>query len=543
MKRLFTRLFLSFMMLITITLTAAALLSARQVRKAAWELMDDLMRQTVSARADQIDFWLGQRMSELRVMSESGAFQGSGDGGKIEIIEDFAVRHADDFESVGLVKEDGTVFVSGGDVINISERGYYRKMRASGRAQIISQPLVSRSDRSSIAVILLSAGDSLISGAILLSYISDIAAKIEVKGQHAFIIDRAGYIVAHSDRNRLLSKVNAADIQNDFFRISRPIDSADGWFLVVDIPKKVLKTETSAMIKYIATISAVMAAFGLLTAMLLAASLTRPVKNLQSLMFQAERGNLDVRAPAVRQDELGRLEQSFNSMIIQMKNLIDELGIKKLEVREKHLASMLNQIKPHFLYNSLDSVRWLAIENDDPEVADMIEALSKLFRVSLSGGAEMIPLSRELVHAESYLKIQRSRYGKCFRYEIITDGGLESVSVIKLIIQPLVENAINHGVLKNAGGEGLIRIRCSIEDGDLLIRVCDDGPGFVRPRPGGGERSGYAMGNVDERLSMHFGADYGISRISEPGRDTEVIIRHPVIRGADREGADDDSNC
>lgn len=282
-----------------------------------------------------------------------------------------------------------------------------------------------------------------------------------------------------------------------------------------------------------------------------ASSIARPVEKLRSLMKQAETGDFSIRFSDQRQDEIGQLGHSFNRMIEEISNLIDQVYYEQQRKRETELRVLQEQIKPHFLYNTLDTIQWMAQEKGAGDIVDMVNALTQLFRVGLSKGQEIIPLREEFRHVESYLFIQKVRYEDKFDYIIRIAPGLEQLRVLKVILQPLVENAIYHGI-KERRGKGHIYVGAELEGQDLLLTVEDDGIGMPADKLahlqeelrlshqllpdshkdwGEGGHIGFGARNVHERIFLNFGPNYGITYHSTWGQGTQVTVRHPVIEG------------
>ncbi|HUX13164.1 MAG TPA: sensor histidine kinase [Spirochaetia bacterium] len=271
-----------------------------------------------------------------------------------------------------------------------------------------------------------------------------------------------------------------------------------------------------------------------------ASSIARPVINLQSLMKQVEEGNLAIRFRGKQHDEIGHLGKSFNAMIEQLQKLIDLVYQEQKSKREAEIKILQAQIKPHFLYNTLDTIRWMAHERQADDIVQLVGAITKLFRIGLSEGKELIPISEEVDHARSYLIIQKARYEEKFGYQIDFDGRLADYKVLKLTIQPLVENAIYHGI-KERRGRGNILVQVLSRDGQLVLRVVDDGVGITAENlaevrrmllstPGEGhDHGGFALYNVHERIQLSFGTQYGLRIYSEFGVGTTVEVVHPLV--------------
>lgn len=296
---------------------------------------------------------------------------------------------------------------------------------------------------------------------------------------------------------------------------------------------------------------------GITASYFLANSISRPISQLASVMRKVEEGNMSIRINGERSDEIGLLGRSFNTMLAQIKRLIHQVEKEQRKKREAELRSLQAHIQPHFLYNTLDTIQWLARKDGAKEATEMVEALSKLFRMGLSKGQELIALEDELDHISSYLKIQKTRYKDKLNYSIAVDDEARGLTVLKLILQPIVENAIYHGI-KERRGPGQLLIKVSLSDGSLMFHIEDDGAGMSEERLHdlqqalatttasqelmhsaeltlNGNRSGYGLRNVQERIQLSFSKHYGISVESKVGNGTVVTIRHPIVKAQGRE--------
>ena len=206
--------------------------------------------------------------------------------------------------------------------------------------------------------------------------------------------------------------------------------------------------------------------------------------------------------------------------------------------RRSELDVLQAQINPHFLYNTLDSVVWMTENGRTQDAVVMLTSLARFFRISLSRGSNVIPIADELEHARHYLTIQKMRYKNKFSAAVTAEDGVESLYTIKLIVQPVLENAIYHG-MAYADGDGEITVRAFRDGGDVCIEVTDNGPGMpeevVRrllegggPNPGA-KGSGIGFRNVHQRLRLTFGEPYGLTILSEPDDGTTVRIRLPAL--------------
>lgn len=296
---------------------------------------------------------------------------------------------------------------------------------------------------------------------------------------------------------------------------------------------------------------------GIAASLYLSHTISRPIVQLTSLMQQAEAGDLEIRYLGQRSDEVGLLGRSFNTMLSQIGKLLHLTEVQARQKREAEFRSLQAHIKPHFLYNTLDTIHWMARNNGARDVAEVVESLSRLFRIGLSKGNDIIHLADELEHIRSYLTIQKTRYKDKLNYAIHVSPDIQDVMVLKLLLQPLVENAIYHGI-KERRGPGHITIEARESEGCLLLRVTDDGKGMDPERlarlrasirqalEAGADplettgRTGYGLMNVQARIRLTFGDSYGLSVDSQEGVGTTVSVTHPLIartQNEEREGA------
>jgi len=238
-------------------------------------------------------------------------------------------------------------------------------------------------------------------------------------------------------------------------------------------------------------------------------------------------------------DEIGQLGESYNTMIDRISELINLVQIQEKSKRKVEIAILEAQIKPHFLYNTLDTIQWMAQEHNAQDVVDLVDSLTSMLRIGLSKGNEIITVRMELKHVESYLMIQKTRYEDKLNYSIQVEEQLMSCRVIKLILQPLVENAIYHGI-KEKRGQGQIQILGQIEDGKIHFQVIDDGIGMTPEKleqinqllkQDGLQQNeiGYGIFNVNTKIKLNFGDEYGLSFHSIYGQGTIVDLWHPML--------------
>lgn len=272
---------------------------------------------------------------------------------------------------------------------------------------------------------------------------------------------------------------------------------------------------------------------------LITAGILRPVKVLYDATKQVSEGDFSARARVHSNDEIEILANGFNDMAANMQALIGKIKEDEQKMRRLDLRLLQEQINPHFLYNTLDTIVWLIEGNKADEAVNMVVTLSNFFRLVLSKGKEIISLREEEQHISSYLKIQEVRYRDILEYDIQIDEALYDYQILKLSLQPLVENALYHGI-KYKRARGYIHISGEKTGEVLHLTVSDDGVGMDEDdleelqteieRPCRETEKGFGLANVNERIRMYFGTDYGMKIKSEKGKGTVVELTIPAIR-------------
>lgn len=265
-------------------------------------------------------------------------------------------------------------------------------------------------------------------------------------------------------------------------------------------------------------------------------SITRPFKELSQVTDEIAKGNLSVRANVNTGVEATALSNSMNTMIDKINELLEQVTIEQTRLRKAEFELLQAQINPHFLYNTLDAIIWLAEAGEQKRVVGMVRNLSDFFRTSLNQGKDINSIKEEMLHVKSYLEIQHVRYRDILSYDIEVPESLYIYSIPKITIQPLVENALYHGI-KNKRGMGHISIRGQAGEKDFTITVTDDGIGIdetrLRQVQSGIQnkvltgKDFYGLYNVCERIRLNFGEEYGIFIESVYGEGTSVRVILP----------------
>ncbi len=309
-----------------------------------------------------------------------------------------------------------------------------------------------------------------------------------------------------------------------------------GWKLMGIIQVKSVNTWGDLRTWLIGLIFLCIISIAFLAAWSLSNKVTNPVRNLMKAMKKVEDGDLNVSIKEDAYEEVAELSLSFNKMIQEIQVLLDNTNEEHIKLRKAELKALQAQINPHFLYNTLDSILWLNRTGMRDEVQTLVESLTTFFRIGISKGKDIITLREELDHVESYLKIQSIRYANKFDYSICVEDSMLDYKIPKLVLQPLVENAIYHGV-KLIFGKGHITV--TVKDLDTLweISVSDTGKGMPAEKlqllnkylqgDKEAELNIYGVANVNERLQIIFGKEAGLIYESEEGVGTKVTMRLP----------------
>lgn len=270
----------------------------------------------------------------------------------------------------------------------------------------------------------------------------------------------------------------------------------------------------------------------LLCAGWLSGNLSEPVDRLGRAMGRVMEGDFTVQLQTKRVDELGRLAHSFNRMSREYRDNLEGSLQRQRELNEAQIRLMQSQLNPHFLYNTLDSMKWLGVTHQVPQIAELATDLAALLRFSISQ-AEFVTLEEELEFIDRYLEIQYIRFEDRFACEVDVEERFQHCLLPKLVLQPLVENAIIHGVTDQ--NEGYIKITAWEENGNLVVCVQDNGCGIPpdtlkRLNDGGAPGKHLGLYNVNEILRLHYGPGCGVSAVSRPGAGSRVMIRLPIQR-------------
>jgi two-component system sensor histidine kinase YesM len=340
-----------------------------------------------------------------------------------------------------------------------------------------------------------------------------------------------------SNQNDGASNLNVR-IGNDKYTLLQSGSKDYSWRLISLVPQKAIMFEANSIQIFIAMIGLVLLLLAVFLSNRISKSITRPLMQLMKAIKEIEKGNFDFKSNVNTGDEIKALNDVIHSMVFNIKELLVRNKEEEQAKRKAELTALQAQINPHFLYNTLESLNWYAVRKKEPEISEVITNLGKFFRISLSKGSPFITIEQEIEHAKSYLSIQKFRNAVRFDASIRMEEVSKERYTPKLILQPIIENALIHG-LRNKETAGRLAIRIEQEENAVLFIVADDGLGIkadklaeirdtlTRTKSTG--TGSYGLKNVNDRIRLFFGTSYGINIESPANGGTEVRIRIPIL--------------
>ena len=453
------------------------------------------------------------------------------------------------------------------DNINVLEKDFFKKSMAESEYINFSMPhirdLFDRNENSYSWVISLSRAvevtdEGKATQALLLinlnyRYFEEIFSNVNLgNGGYVYLTNDRGDIIWHPKQNEIYSGrfnednkyaatlkdgISVENLRGKNITLNVRTIGYTGWKLVGVTPSAALGIDG---IKFRFFVLFVADLFLFLLAMInafISDKISNPIKRLDGSVREIESGNLDVEIVPSGSYEVEHLGKSIKNMLGRIKVLMSDLVAEHNAKRKSEFDTLQSQINPHFLYNTLDIIVWM-IENENSDKAvNIVTALAKFFRISLSKGKNIITVKDEVEHVRNYLMIQNMRFKNRFEYSIDVDEKVLSYSSLKLMLQPLVENAIYHG-MEFMDGDGEIDVKVFKEDNSLYFTITDNGLGmsedmvetllskdFVPSKKG----SGIGVKNVNERIKLYFGSEYGLKVESEPDEGTKITIHLPAV--------------
>lgn len=577
----------SFSLIIVIALFVFLMISLTYTRNTVFENSKEYTTQIINQVNYDIDSYIDSMESISSVISAGSSdvprylfdkkqTQEERNAQEERILSQFQtiLESRDDISNIAAVAQNGNRIMNDGqdefsDYIKVEYLDWYRKAFADPGQVVVSSPHVQNAIQSSYQwVITLSrsltnnkSGEKEGVFFVDLNYsaISNLCdqSTIGTRG-YVFIIDDDGNIIYHPQQQLIYGGLKSEKIDeilrcesnslvtdegNDSKLYTMSRSDKTGWTVVgTAYTSELLKDDQSTRMLYF-MVAAVILIGAVITSSIISRGITRPLEGLRDSMSYVQEGNFDkANVEITSNNEIGSLSKSFNVMTEKIHTLMEQNIYEQKQKRKSELKALQAQINPHFLYNTLDSIIWMSESGRNEEVVLMTSALSKLFRQSISNEKEQIPVCQEIEYVKNYLTIQKMRYKDKLEYHIEVTPEIMNASIIKFALQPLVENAIYHG-LKYKETRGNLWVRGYRNDERIYIEIEDDGIGMDEDtrahifdeKATDYKSNGVGVTNVQRRLKLYYGQEYGITYASSPGSGTKAVVTIPLDGGADDE--------
>lgn len=357
------------------------------------------------------------------------------------------------------------------------------------------------------------------------------------------IIDSHGFPALSSEEEQLesitslITKYNALTVNEILYKGQfylagySPIENSD-WNLLILTPKSDTLASSKLYINQLIIVALLLFILSIPVLYITSSSMSIGIQKLNTHITDAIQNNYKSIPLYPRTDEVGQLASNFNKVLTQVNELIAAQYRSGYELRNLELQMLQSQINPHFLYNSLDMIYWLSFNDEDKRINQLASELGKFYKLSLGHGESIVTLKDEIEHIRAYTAIQNIRFDNKIDLIINVPNEMYTVPIIKLLLQPLVENSILHGIREKESEAGVITIQGTIDKDCAIITVSDDGVGMTEEQiqvlfSPPSAVSGYAIWNIDERIKLTYGPNYGLHYSSSPGKGTTAKIRFP----------------
>ncbi|UJF31759.1 sensor histidine kinase [Paenibacillus hexagrammi] len=373
-----------------------------------------------------------------------------------------------------------------------------------------------------------------------------------VNNNRVLLLDEKNRIMADKDTANIgkpVSPIIAAKLEDRSSEMSKEIkldgvtylfsyatSQLTGWTVVNMIPLNELYKNINhlAMTTFLTTASLLL--IMIVFTVFFSRSIVKPVQKLIRLMRLVENGDFNKEITLPQEDEIGQLARTFNHMSGRIQHLINEISLEKITQKEMELQMLKSQINPHFLYNTLESIRMVAESRKAPDAADMAFSLGQLLRYSIGHISDLVSVREEIYHLEQYMLLQKVRFDDVFTISLDIREEMMDMGMLKIILQPLVENAIYHGISNRSSG-GIVEVRGYSDGDNLIFEVCDNGQGMAEETAAALNRSfrdpkirgtGIGLYNVNKRIQLFYGSKYGLEIISTLGVGTNIMVCIPI---------------
>lgn len=482
-------------------------------------------------------------VEDVFVCSYNGSIY-TADKNKLSLVENYDFTRTDWFEEMKN-NDLNTKIMSGYDVNSYISMGETQKLFS------IVKKIYDRTQTKEIGCIIIDMNSDIL-GNVLQNINSN-------SYQQALIIDNYKKVIYHPDSHYIGTQYRERKISEMLIKKNGYIRSENGegylvfstseitgWSVLSIIENRYIMEGVNRLRIFLVIITVLCLVLSVMIARMISKTISGPVSRLREQMHQVEKGDFNINVEVETKDEIGHLTQAFDKMVKRTKKLIENVYQSEIYQKEAELNALQAQINPHFLYNTLQIIDMMAEEDGADEISDACQALSKIFRYSINKGKEYVQVEEEIVHIKNYMLIQKLRFGEklSVKYDIEKECG--ELYIIKLLIQPLVENAVVHGI-ENVLGKCEVLIRVFQSGGYLFAEVEDNGNGIEeeklkklneRLKQSAEQRivhkedyaggSSIGLENTNARIKLYFGQEYGITIVSKEGAGTKVRLKLPV---------------
>ncbi len=553
---------------LTVTFCIAAVIISVRINDYNHRLTKNLSTQLIESKANEAGAWLAQRIRELHTISRTPTVVAMEEESLKKYItqlsNDMDSYYGNNYGTFSINRLNGLEYITENQTIDVSDRDYYKEILVSNAEYVISKPVISKTDQSLITVacypIFNDSSEKIgfVAAAISLKKLTELTGNLSFYNGKSMILDSSGSIYTHMDadisgsfKQNIIEHIpdnsdmsitfqDMRENNKDYVVFYAPIPNSPSWFLCTVVQRTELYKDTAMLTNSLVSIWFLLLFVAISISYFISKLATKRIRILSNAMLDVRNGRLETSITLNGDDELSNLADDFNGMVVEIKKLMNKVYQQQKEERQREMQVLQSQINPHFLYNTLDTLQWKALEYDAIELSELIVSLSSFFRISLNKGKEFISLEKELEHVKNYLVIQQFRYRDILNYNINCNPNLYSYKLPKIIIQPLVENAIYHGI-KPKLDHGTITISVFEEKEMINIVVEDDGVGIPddklrRIRKNLEEHltgNNYGLYNVSRRIYLHFGHDCGLTIDSTENQGTSITMKISKIMEED----------
>ena len=546
---------LTYTTLISCSLILISVLAVFSYQNILSSLTSSLSTQLFSSKSNEISSWLNSRISEIQIISESSCVKEMKEDEVIEYVDHLnqtiGTQYGNPWGTFAIGSTDGIGYVGLNKTIDISNRPYFIEGLSTSEEYLFSNPVLSKTDNSGITILHYPLRNEqgyygFNNAAINLHHLTDIVSNIDFYEGESFIMDTSSNLytkvqtISAQDTENIMNNVMLHLDTTSSFSLDKytyyytKIPANENWYLCTKVETANLTKETSSFILMLTSLLVLFTLITIVVCIYLSRSITKPISNLNETMQKAS-SNLQIVADQSDIEEINSLSYSFNQLIQKIDNLLKKIKEDAKLQRQSEIKVLQAQINPHFLYNTLDALNWKAL-HQDAEMTTLIRSLCDFYRISLSNGDEFIPIKDEIKHVECYLKIQSIRFKNQFTYNLEVEPHLLSMYCLKILLQPLIENAITHG-LRPLDHPGEIHIRIFTQENNIIMTVEDNGVGMseqmldeVNNGLSNQALHKYGLYNINQRIRLTYGETYGIHIQSQLNSGTKVTVTIPQIK-------------